>query len=452
MSTSISKKFTFGSLLLFALPTTVMMIVMSLYMIIDGIFVSRFVSTNALSSINIVFPIINVVLGAAIMLAAGSNAIVAKKLGEGDSEGARRTFTAILVLNLIVGFSFAILGNLFAEPLSRAMGASDLLMADCVVYLRWQMGFAPAMMLQLLFQTFFVTEGKPGIGLFLTLLAGICNAALDYVLIVIVQLGVMGAAIATVSGYMIPALIGLIYFGAARKTLWLVPFRFSVKEIRESCFNGSSEMVTNVSSGVITFLFNLLMMYYVGEDGVAAITIIQYSQFLLNALFMGFSQGVAPIISFNYGSRNMPQLRQVIRCSLISIGVSSLAIFAFSELAGSYIVEVFARKGTPVYELAAEGFALFAVSYLFSGLNIFTSALFTSLSDGRTSAVVSFVRTFVLIAISLALLPLVMGVTGIWLAVPIAETGAAALCIFFLCRVFKKWAQEKVRETSVTEA
>lgn len=440
MSPSISKKFNFGSLLVFALPTTIMMIVMSLYTIIDGIFVSRFVSTNALSSINIVFPLINVVLGLAIMLAAGSNAIIAKKLGEGDGEGARKTFTAILVLNLLIGIILALVGNLFAVPLARAMGASDLLLTDSVTYLRWQFGFAPAMMLQMLFQTVFVTEGKPGIGLFLTVLAGVLNATLDYILIVPLQMGIAGAAIATVSGYMVPALFGLIYFSTARKTLWLVPFRFSRKEIKESCFNGSSEMVTNISSGVITFLFNLLMMHYVGEDGVAAITIIQYSQFLLNALFMGFSQGVAPIISFNYGSQNRPQLRQVIRCSLISVGVSSLAVFAFSEVAGSYIVEVFARKGTAVYELAVEGFALFAASYLFSGLNIFTSALFTSLSDGRTSAIISFVRTFVLIALCLAVLPMVMGIQGIWLAVPIAELGAVILCIVYLRRFFRKYA------------
>ncbi len=432
MNQSLSKKFTFGSLLLFALPTTVMMIIMSLYTIVDGIFISRFVSTNALSSLNIVFPLINVAMGIGIMLSTGSNAIVARKLGQGNQEGARKTFTAIIMLNLILGTLIGLFGIIFAVPLSRMLGASDLLLADCVSYLRWQMAFVPALMLQILFQMFFVTEGRPGIGLFLTLLSGITNVALDYLLIVPAQLGISGAAIATVAGYVVTAAVGLIYFAVSRRSLWMVPFRFQMQEIKETCINGSSEMVSNLASGIITFLFNLLMMYYAGEDGVAAITIIQYSQFLLNALYMGFSQGISPVIGFNYGSQNHPQLQQVFRTALIFIGITSVAVFAFAELAGSVIVGIFALPGTAVYEMARHGFTIFAVSFLFSGLNIFSSALFTALSNGRISAVISFVRTFVLIVASLAILPLILGLDGIWLAIPIAEAGATVMCIGYL--------------------
>ncbi len=432
MNQSLSKKFTFGSLLLFALPTTVMMIIMSLYTIVDGIFISRFVSTNALSSLNIVFPLINVAMGIGIMLSTGSNAIVARKMGQGNQEGARKTFTAIIMLNLILGTLIGLFGIIFAVPLSRMLGASDLLLADCVSYLRWQMAFVPALMLQILFQMFFVTEGRPGIGLFLTLLSGITNVALDYLLIVPAQLGISGAAIATVAGYVVTAAVGLIYFAMSRRSLWMVPFRFQMQEIKETCINGSSEMVSNLASGIITFLFNLLMMYYAGEDGVAAITIIQYSQFLLNALYMGFSQGISPVIGFNYGSQNHPQLQQVFRTALIFIGITSVAVFAFAELAGSVIVGIFALPGTAVYEMARHGFTIFAVSFLFSGLNIFSSALFTALSNGRISAVISFVRTFVLIVASLAILPLILGLDGIWLAIPIAEAGATVMCIGYL--------------------
>ncbi len=360
MSHSLSKKFTFGSLLLFALPTTVMMVVMSLYTIVDGVFVSRFVSTNALSSVNIVYPVINIVLGISVMLSMGSNAIVAKKMGEGRPDSARETFTTIILLNIIIGLAFAILGNLAAVPLSRMLGASDLLLADCVTYLRWQLAFAPSLMLQIQFQMYFVTEGKPGIGLFLTLLAGIANAS-------------------------------------------------------------------------------LLMMHFAGEDGVAAITIIQYSQFLLNALFMGFSQGVSPVISFNYGSRNHQQLRQVFITSLIFTAASSLAVFLMARLGGSLVVEIFARRGTPVYELARHGFMIFACSFLFSGFTIFASALFTALSDGRISAIISFVRTFGLIITSLLVLPLIIGMDGVWLAIPIAEFGGVLLCLYFLRRYRTKY-------------
>lgn len=432
MSHSLSKKFTFGSLLMFALPTTIMMVVMSLYTIVDGVFVSRYVSTNALSSINIVYPVINIVLGISVMLSTGSSAIVAKKMGEGRPDSARQTFTTIILLNIGLGLVIALFGNLAAVPLSRLLGASELLLEDCVTYLRWQLAFAPALMLQILFQMYFVTEGRPGIGLFLTLLAGVSNALLDYLLIVPLGLGIAGAAIATVTGYMIPAVIGLLYFACSRRSLWLVRPRMERGELKDTCINGSSEMVTNLSSGIITFLFNLAMMHFAGEDGVAAITIIQYSQFLLNALFMGFSQGVSPVISFNYGSKNHNQLKQVFRTSLIFTAVTSLATFLLAQVTGSLVVGVFARPGTAVYALARHGFTIFAFSFLFSGLTIFASALFTALSDGRISAVISFVRTSGLIITSLLVLPFLIGIDGVWLAIPIAEFGGVMLSIYYM--------------------
>lgn len=432
MSHSLSKKFTFGSLLLFALPTTIMMVVMSLYTIIDGVFVSQFVSTNALSSINIVYPAINIVLGVSVMLSTGSNAIVAKKMGEGQPDSARETFSTIIVLNIVIGLVIAVIGFLFAVPLSRLLGSSDVLLADCVSYLRWQLAFAPALMLQIQFQMYFITEGRPGIGLFLTLLAGVSNAVLDYILIVPMGMGIAGAAIATVTGYMIPAVIGLLYFASARRTLWLVRPRIVRAELKDTCINGSSEMVTNLSSGIITFLFNLLMMHFAGEDGVAAITIIQYSQFLLNALFMGFSQGVSPVISFNYGSQNHSQLKQVFKTSFIFSAAASLITFVAAQAGGDIVVGIFSRPGTSVYELARHGFNIFSFSFLFSGLTIFSSALFTALSDGRISAVISFVRTFGLIITSLVALPFIIGADGVWLAVPIAEFGGMLLCFYYI--------------------
>ena len=439
MSHSLSKKFTFGSLLLFALPTTVMMVVMSLYTIVDGVFVSRFVSTNALSSVNIVYPVINIVLGISVMLSMGSNAIVAKKMGEGRPDSARETFTAIILLNIIIGLAFAIIGNLTAVPLSRMLGASDLLLEDCVTYLRWQLAFAPSLMLQIQFQMYFVTEGKPGIGLFLTLLAGIANAALDYVLIVPMRMGIAGAAIATVTGYTIPALIGLIYFAAARQSLWFVRPRFVKKELGEACLNGSSEMVTNLSNAVITFLFNQLMLSLLGEDGVAAITIVLYAQFLLTALYMGFSMGVAPVISFNYGAANHARLQRVFRCCLGFIALSSALVFGVSLGLAELVVAVFSPAGTAVHAIALDGFYKFAPAFLFAGLNLFASALFTALSDGLVSAVISFARTFGFLLLALLLLPGVLGVDGVWIAVPFAELACWALSIGFLAAKRNKY-------------
>lgn len=432
MSYSLSKKFTFHSLLAFALPTTLMMIVMSLYTIVDGIFVSRFVGTNALSAINIAYPAINIVLGIAVMFSNGSNAIIARKLGEGKSKDARSIFSAVIGLNLIIGFTISLFGNLFAVWLAQVLGASDLILEDCVTYLRWLLGFAPALMLQIQFQMFFVTEGRPGIGLTLILMAGFANVVLDYLLIVPLQMGIAGAAIATITGYMIPSIIGMIYFSRIGKTLHLIRPHITISEFGETCLNGSSEMVTNLSTGITTFLFNLLMMHYAGENGVAAITIIQYSQFLLNALFMGFSQGVAPVISYNYGSQNHRQLKQVFRISLAFIITTSIGIFLLAQLTGNIIVGIFAKPDSKVYELAVHGFLLFAFSFLFSGLNIFTSAFFTALGNGKISAIISFVRTFGLILASLAVLPLILGIDGVWIAIPIAEIGSSILCIGYI--------------------
>lgn len=432
MSYSLSKKFTFSSLLLFAMPTTIMMIVMSFYIIVDGIFVSRFVGTNALSSINIVYPVINIFIGLGVMFAAGSNAIIARMMGEGRSKEARETFSMIVVLGILFGTILAVLGNLMIVPMVRMLGASDVLLSDCIIYLRIQLFSCPALILQLLFQTYFVTEGKPGVGLFLTVLAGIINMIFDYIFIVPMGLGVAGASLATGLGYLVPAVFGLLYFTLSKKTLWLVRFRFSAKDIAETCINGSSEMVTNLSSGIITFLFNLLMMRYAGENGVAAITIIQYSQFLLSALIMGFSQGIAPVISFNYGCKNTKQLKQIFRTALIFIAAASVLVFGISELFGSFLVQIFAPKGSGVYELANEGFRIFAISFLFSGTSIMASALFTALGNGKISAIISFIRTLVLIVISLMVLPVFLGITGIWLAIPVAEFGAALLSIWYV--------------------
>ncbi|MEG0565992.1 MAG: MATE family efflux transporter, partial [Hungatella sp.] len=371
-------------------------------------------------------------IGLAVMFAAGSNAIIARQMGEGHSEKARETFSMITGVGVMVGIAIALLGNLAIVPIVRLLGSSDVLLNDCIAYLRWQLLACPALILQTLFQTYFVTEGKPGIGLFLTVLAGIINVVFDYIFIVSFQMGVAGASLATAMGYMIPSVFGLLYFSLSKKVLWLVRFPFSGKDLLDTCINGSSEMVTNLSSGIITFLFNIMMMRYAGENGVAAITIIQYSQFLLNALIMGFAQGVSPVISFNYGSQNVKQLKQVFKTSITFVLLASLIVFVFSEVMGGFIVLVFAKPGTEVYDLARHGFHIFAISFLFSGISTFASAVFTAFGNGKISAIISFFRTLGLIMVSLIVLPIFLGIDGVWWAVPVAEVGATILSLSYL--------------------
>ena len=432
MNNALDREYGFGSLFRYALPTIIMMIFMSLYTIVDGIFVSRFVGANALSAVNIVFPFISATIGIGVMLATGGSAVAARKLGEGDEEAACRSFTLLVLVGAGLGLVFSLMGLTLAEPLSRLLGASDLLISYCVDYLRIMLLFAPFSILQMLFQSFFVTAGRPGLGLGLTVASGLCNAVLDYVFIVPLGLGVAGAALATASGYLVTATAGVVFFLSRREGLRFRPTQWDGRMLARACGNGSSEMVTNLSNAVVTFLFNLLMLRFVGEDGVAAITIVLYAQFLLTALYLGFSMGVAPIVSFNHGAGNHARLGRVFRNCLGFLALSSALVFGVALGAAGFLVGVFSPPGTAVYDLALHGFRLFAPSFLFAGLNVFASSFFTALSDGLTSAVVSFARTFGFLLVGLLVLPRLLGVDGVWLAVPFAEGVCCLLSAGFL--------------------
>lgn len=439
MTNSIAKDFRFFSLLRFALPTMVMMVFMSLYTIVDGIFVSRLVGTNALSSVNIVYPVINLIIACGVMLATGGNAFVAKKLGEKRELEACEDFTVLLITSILTGIAVMALGLLFLEPVVRLLGSTDILLDDCMTYLRFTLYFAPACMLQLFFQTFFVTAGKPSYGLILICAGGVCNIILDYVFMGPLGLGVAGAAVATGIGQLIPAIAGILYFLFIRKNLFIVKPVLHRATLVKSCTNGSSEMVTNISTAVVTYLFNLIMLRLCGESGVAAITIVLYGQFLFNALYMGFSMGVGPVISYNDGSRNVPLLRRIVLICLTFTVTASAAITAAALAASPVIVSIFTPPGTETYELARTGFFLFSFNFIFAGLNIFSSAMFTSLNNGPVSAVISFMRTFVFITLNILILPEFIGVTGVWLAVPFAEFMAMFLSVYLIKTRWKRY-------------
>ncbi len=438
MNQSISQEFSMSSLLRFAMPTTIMMIFMSLYTIVDGFFVSRFVGTDALSAVNLVYPYINLIVAIAVMLATGGSAVIARKMGEGNPQEARQDFTMIVVVGSIAGVVIGLCGILFDDELIRFFGAPEQLIQYCKDYLFILMIFTPASILQMLFQSFFVTAGRPVLGLGLTILAGILNMVFDYLLIVPGQMGIKGAAIATAMGYLVPSLVGLVYFSRKQSNgLYFSKFPIRWPVLMESCFNGSSEMVNNISTGIVTYLFNIIMLDLLGSDGVAAITVVLYAQFLLNALYMGFSMGVAPVISYNYGSENILQLQRIFKICIWFVLCSSVAILLISLIFASPIVALFSPKGTVVYDIAIGGFLLFSINYLFSGTNIFASAFFTALSNGKVSAILSFLRTFVFIVAGIMTLPQILGVNGVWLAVPFAELMTLLFSICYL------WAGKK---------
>ena len=432
----LSQNFTIGSLLKFAFPTMIMMLFMGLYTVVDTIFVARFVNTNALSALNIVCPVINMIVGLGTMLATGGSAVIARKMGAGEQRKAEQDFTLIISAGILLGILITVIGTVFIDRIVWWLGAGRILFPYCKEYLFILLLFTPASILQVLFQNLIVAAGRPGIGMMLGISAGIANILLDYVFMEPFQMGIKGAAFGTGIGYLIPAVIGLWFFSTQKSNLRFRKPVIDFSVLAESCTNGFSEMVSQAATAVTTYLFNRIMMRLLGENGVAAITIIIYTQFLLSSLYIGFSMGAAPVISYNYGKQDKKQLKNVFCICMRFIIFVSLSVFAIALIWGSSLVGIFAETGTPVYEIARDGFLIFPFSFLFCGLNIFASAAFTALSNGKLSAILSFLRTFGLITVLLLTLPDFFGVPGVWLAVPIAEliTMVVALVFFNLNR------------------
>lgn len=433
MNNSLAKTYTLPSLFLFALPNMLMMLIFSLYTIVDGTFVAKFVGTTALSALNMVYPVICIEMAAAIMLATGGNAVIARWMGEGRYEQARRVFTFLILTELAAGVLIAVCGNLFADQIVLALGATPRQFALSREYIRVFFAFAPCLFLQCAFQIFFVTAGKPAVGLAVTILSGITNIVLDYVFLVPLNTGIGGAALATGIGYSLTSAVGVVYFTCFRKKhLYFEKPKADRHFLLHTCANGSSEMVTNLSNAVTTYLFNAAFLRFYGEDGVAAITIILYFQYVFTSLFFGYSNGIAPIVSFKFGEKNHTQLRRLFRSSLVIVTVCSAAAVILSQPVLRRIVTIFAPEGSSVYNLTTEGFRIYVIAFLFMGFSIFASAWFTALSNGRVSATISFARTFLFLAGALVFLPFAIGSAGAWIAVPAAETAGillAAACL-----------------------
>ena len=439
MQNELAQEFRLSSLLRFTLPTIAMLVFVATYTIVDGIFVARYVGTDALSAINIIFPLINIMMGVGIMLGTGGSAIIARKMGEGRGDEARRSFTLITIFTAVLGFILSIVCFLFITPLSLFLGASEALLPYCVDYGKVLMSVYVISVIQILFQTLFITAGKPRLGLWLNAISGIANIFFDYLFIVVMDLGIAGAALGTVSSFFIGGLYPLWYFAKPRATLYFMKPKWDGKLILNSILNGSSEMVTSGAMAVTTFLFNLTMMRLLGADGVAAITIILYAQFLFSSAYMGFSNGVAPIFSFIYGAGDTEKMKGLFKLCIQIILVSSVVISVFSFLMATPTIAIFSPKNTQTYEIALHGYHIFAWGFLFAGINIFTSSFFTALSNGKLSAIISFLRTFLFVTACILFLPRILGTDGIWLAIPLAEGLTILLAITLLVMANKQY-------------
>lgn len=433
MKIQLSEHFTYSKLLRFTFPSIIMMIFTSIYSVIDGLFVSNFAGKTALAAINIIYPFIMAVGALGFMMGTGGSALVGRLLGEGEKGKANKTFSLIVYTTAIAGILLSALAFLLVPTVSRLFGASGQLLDYCILYGRICFFSMPCFMLQNVFQCFFITAEKPRLGLDVILSAGITNMVLDFLFVAVFGLGLKGAAIATVCGEIIGGLVPILYFaGRNHSLLRLGRTSFDAGSILKTCTNGSSELMTELSSSVVTVLYNTQLMKIAGENGVAAYSTIMYVNFIFVAIFLGYSLGSAPIISFHYGAGNHDELKNMRKKSLRLIAVWGIGMTIISHIFALPFARFFVGYDSELLAMTIHGFRIYAFVYLLNGFNIFGSSFFTALNNGMVSATISFLRTLVFEVICILLLPVFFGIDGIWSAVLVAE--ALALCVtsFFL--------------------
>lgn len=433
------KPVTLKNILKFAVPTIAMTVFMSFYTMVDGLFVSNLIGTDALSAINLTAPVIQLVTAISTMLATGGSAVIMKKMGEQKSREAKEDFTFLILINVFVGMVMCMAGYLSMDRIFAGMGLSAEVEKYCVEYLSRYLVFTIPILLMNNFTLYMIASGKATLSLICSVTGGLLNMALDYLFIAVFHMGISGAAIATGMGYSVTAVVGLFVFCRKKSLLHFQKPVFRWKVLVNAAANGCSEMATALVTGIITMMFNWTMLRYVGENGVAAVTIIMYVLMFASSLYTGYSYGVAPMVSYYYGEGNHEKLKKLVGTSFRVIAFISIMTVAASFALTRPLVSVFARPDNPVYDLAVTGNRICTIALCFIGYNIFASGMFTALSNGVVSAVLAFSRSFVFMLVAMIVLPLLFGVNGIWLATPAAELMALALSAFMLRKYRKRY-------------
>ncbi|MBS7045174.1 MAG: MATE family efflux transporter [Eubacterium sp.] len=441
MKIQLSDHFSYSKLIKFTLPTIAMMIFTSSYGVVDGVFVSNCVGSDAFAAVNLIMPIIMILGSVGFMIGTGGSAIVSKTLGEGKKEKANEYFSMLVYLCVVSGVILSVIGIIFTGPIAVLLGAKGSIAKDCVTYGRTVFFMLTGLFLQNAFQSFLVVAEKPKLGLFVTLLAGFTNMFLDFLFVYVLRFGVFGAALATGISQFVGSVIPIIYFaGGKNNVLKLTKCRFNKDIIIKTCINGSSEMVTNMSMSLVNILYNMQLMKYIGTNGVVAYGIIMYVGFIFVGTYMGYAVGSAPVISYHYGAGNKDELKNLFKRSLTIIIVSSVVMTLIAEIIAGYLAGIFVSYDNNLLELTTEAIRIYAVSYLISGINIFASSFFTALNNGVVSAVISFMRMFVFQIVMILLLPVVLGISGIWTAVIAAEVLSVVISVMFLVKNRKKYS------------
>lgn len=441
MKIQLSEHFTYNKLLRFVFPSIVMMIFTSIYSVVDGLFVSNFVGKTALASINLILPFLMGLSALGFMIGTGGSAIVAKTLGEGDPKRANSYFSMLVYVTAIGGIILALLGMLLVPSVASFLGAEGELLSNCILYGRISFISMPAFMLQNVFQSFFVTAEKPKLGLAVIITAGVTNMILDLLFVGILGFGLAGAAVATVCGEMIGGLFPVFYFSRKNSSLLrLGKTQFNGRILLQTCINGSSELMTNLSSSIVNSLYNIQLMKFAGENGVAAYAAIMYVNFIFIAIFLGYSIGSAPIISYHYGAGNHGELKNLYKKSLQLVGSWGILLFVLAQLLATPLAKLFVGYDSTLLAMTQTGFHIYSLVYIINGFNIFGSSFFTALSNGVVSAVISFLRTLVFQIGAVLILPIVFGgINGIWSSVTVAELLTLCITITFFVRQRRKY-------------
>lgn len=454
MRIGLSEHFTLKKLLIFVLPSVVMMVFTSVYSVVDGLFVSNFAGETAVAAINLIFPLFMIFGSIGFMIGAGGSALVSKTLGEGDKERANKYFSMLVYITAGIGVFIAVAGQFAVEPVAKLLGAKeDPILGYCVLYGRILLGTQPFFILQNIFQSFFVTAEKPRLGLIATASAGVLNIILDAVFVAGCGLGLTGAAVATAVSQVFGGIFPIIYFASKNNSLLrLTKTKFYGKAFLKACTNGSSEFFSNVSSALVIMLYNFQIQAILGEElgksGVAAYGAIGYVGMIFFAIFMGYAVGSAPLMGYNYGAGNKSEMKNLFKKSMIIMGVTGLAMFGLSEALAYPFMKIFGYE-QHVFEMALRGFRIYAGIFLMCGINIYGSSLFTSLNNGLISALISFLRTIVFQVTAVMVLPLFMGLDGVWSAGLVSDALSLIVTTVFVIVYHKKYGyygKEKIFE------
>lgn len=440
MNIQLSDHFNYRKLLRFTLPSIIMLVFTSIYGVVDGFFVSNFVGKTPFTAINFIMPFLMILGSCGFMFGTGGGALIAKTMGEGNPEKAKHLFSLIVYTSIVSGVVLTFLGIIFLRPLVSALGAEGQLLADSVKYGRIILMAIPAYILQYEFQCLFAAAEKPALGLYVTIVAGLTNMILDALFVAVFHWELEGAASATAISQCVGGIVPLLYFARPNSSLLqLGKTEFDGKSLAKTCINGSSELMSNIAMSVVSMLYNVQLLKYAGEDGVAAYGVLMYVSMIFQAIFIGYSVGTAPVIGYHFGAKNHKELKGLLKKSLVLIGTFAVVMFSAAYLLARPLSVLFAGYDEGLLRLTVRAFSIFSFSFLFSGFAIFGSSFFTALNNGFVSAAISFMRTLVFQIAAVLIFPLFWKVDGIWMSIVAAEMMAVIVTIVFLRLNQKKY-------------